>query len=115
MPIQHKAPGAHRNFVALYAYDARKEGELSLPVDARIKVDPGTETGGWLHGELNGARGWFPATYAREEVAAPLPLARDQTKQTVIDAIAVQQPAADGVDDAAACHRDGISTTEHVF
>ena len=52
--------------VALYAFDGQNNGDLSFREGDRIKVVKKTDsTDDWWEGELNGAKGSFPANYCK--------------------------------------------------
>ena len=60
---------APRHVRAIKSYTAQHETELSFQEgDLLLQLD---ESFGWLEGELNGARGWFPHDHV-EAVGSPL-------------------------------------------
>jgi len=64
-PVAPPRTPSYPKALALYAYAATAPDELSFDKDAILNViqkDPS----GWWEGELDGKRGWIPATYVKE-------------------------------------------------
>jgi len=66
--------------VALYEYTGNDTGELSFREGEIISVTNQNDNDGWWEGELNGKKGWFPATYVQIQgvVTTPPPPVQQQ-------------------------------------
>ncbi|XP_017282797.1 intersectin-2a isoform X1 [Kryptolebias marmoratus] len=68
---QERGGGQLTTYRALYSFVARNADELSIDADGLIEVDEHTVgEPGWLCGNYQGNRGWFPQSYA-EKCPAP--------------------------------------------
>eukprot|EP00051_Salpingoeca_urceolata_P006154 m.81801 g.81801 ORF g.81801 m.81801 type:complete len:2298 (+) comp14704_c1_seq2:319-7212(+) len=54
------------HYVALHAFQADHDDELSFEPGECIRVLQAPEDGGWFEGELNNRIGWFPAAYVQK-------------------------------------------------
>jgi amphiphysin len=66
-PPPKKIGSFHAQYVtAMYDFDSHTAGDLSFREGDRIKVIKKTESSqDWWEGEVNGARGSFPANYCK--------------------------------------------------
>lgn len=55
-----------RYMIALYNYDAQTEEEITVRQGDKIMVIEDDQGDGWTEGELNGMRGVFPTSYAKD-------------------------------------------------